>query len=67
MCEKSNNNREEWAKELENKIRKLEQHKNAEEEEKMTVQEMLFDMSKHFNNDKNLCTNQQLIGKKLFR
>ena len=34
----------------------------------MIVQEILHDTNKHFNKDKNYCTNQQLIGHEdLFR
>ena len=49
-------------------LKKVEQHKHAEEEEKETVQEMLDDLKNHFNHDYNSYTNQQLIGYKyLFR
>ena len=42
--------------------------KNAEEEEKEIVQEIVCDVNKHFNSDNNVCTNQQLIvHKDLFR
>ena len=47
-CEKNTNNREERAKESEKKIKKVETHKNAEEEEKMIVNEILCDMNEHF-------------------
>ena len=38
LCEKNNDNREEWSKELEKKLKKVEQCKNAEEENKVIVQ-----------------------------
>ena len=42
-------------------LKKVEQHKHAEEEEKEIVQEMLGDINKHFDNDNNPHTNQKLI------
>ena len=49
LCEKNKSDKEEVGKELEKKIIKSEQHENAEEEEKIIVQEMLYDTSEFFN------------------
>ena len=62
MCDKNNNEREERKKELEAKLKKVEQCKNMEEKERSIVQEMLKDINKIFNNDDDYYRNQQLIG-----
>ena len=68
LCEHNKNNREKWVKDLEMKMKKTEQHKHADEEEKVIVQEMLNDVNKYFNNNDDYYTNQQLIGhRELFR
>ena len=49
-------------------MKKIEQYKHADEEEKAIVQEMLNDINKYFNNNEDYYTNQQMIGyRDLFR
>ena len=45
-------------KELDRKLKKVEQHKHAEEEERIIVQEMLKDFNKCFNNNDDYHINQ---------
>ena len=42
LCEKKKEKREEWAKEVENKLKKVEQHRHAEEAEKEIVKEIFL-------------------------
>ena len=53
LYEKNKDNRKHWAKELEKKLKNMEQNKNVEEEEKAIVQENVSDINKNFNYDKN--------------
>ena len=68
MCEKSEENRDEWAKKFEKKLKTVEQHRHVEEERKELVQEIMCDVNKNFNIHNNACTHQKLIEyKDLFR
>ena len=53
LWEKNKDKREELKRELEIKIKNIEQHKNADAEEKFMVQEMLKDANKYCNMNKN--------------
>ena len=67
FCE-NKDNRYEWEKYLKNKIERMEQHKKADEEEKLFVKEMLKDTNKYLNDKDYYYKNQQLIGyKDMFR
>ena len=67
LCTKKDN-REEWVKVVKLKIKRIEQIKNDDVQQKMTVQEMLNYVKKDFNKTNNHCTSQQLIGNNdLFR
>ena len=53
---------------MDRKLKKLEQHEHADEEERVIVQETLKEINKYFDNNDDYCTNQQLIGhRNLFR
>ena len=49
-------------KELDTKLKKVDQYNNAEEQERSIVQETLKEINEYFNNDDDYYTNQQLIG-----
>ena len=68
-CVKRTRMKEKYVKkELDAKLKKVEQHEHVEEEGISIVQEMIKDINKHFNNNANYCANQQLIGHRdLFR
>ena len=61
LCEKNKNEREKRKKDLDEKIKRVEQHKHAEGQVRNIVQEMLKDINKYFNNDDDYYTNHQLI------
>ena len=55
-------------KRIRKKIKDVEQHKHAVEEERFIVQEMLNNVNKNFYNINDYCINQQLIiHRDLFR
>ena len=50
------------------KVKGTEQHKHAGANEKEIFEETMKDIIKHFNDDEDICTNQQIIGfKDMFR
>ena len=64
----SEDNREEWEKDLGKKIKIIKQCKKGDEEEKLIIKEILNDASECFDDDDDCCANQQLIGHEdLFR